>query len=87
MTRTATRQNGAEIRHQRRVRGIATGVMAAKLDIARSTLVGVENGSGQASWELLGRIREVLDVPLDSLLTEAGKHEFAEMQREAVASR
>lgn len=81
MTRSSIRQNGAVIRRLRRERSIRTGDLAKRLGVHPDYLSHVEGGRHQASWELLHGIAgpDALDVPVDRLLTDAGRAELAEV--------
>lgn len=71
-----TRQDGDAIRRLRRQRGIRTGEFAPRISAAVSTVVGVENGSYQASIELLYRMSRELGVDITEILSDRGRDEL-----------
>lgn len=65
--------NGAKIRSIRRKKGLKLGDLAREATgIRPNNLCNIENGSRDASEELLRRIARVLDVEYDDLLAADG---------------
>lgn len=60
--------DGTRVTHWRQMRGMKRTQLAAKADIAMSTLCAVERGEARARRRTLLRIADALDVDVDLLL-------------------
>jgi transcriptional regulator with XRE-family HTH domain len=56
------------VRAHRQARGMSISRLAAKAELAKTSLVTIESGNGNPSLETLWRIANALDLPLGALL-------------------
>ena len=60
--------DGTKVAHWRQVRGMKRTHLAAKADVAMSTLCAIERGEAKARRRTLLRIADALEVDVDLLL-------------------
>lgn len=70
MSSKVTRQNGLSVRHLRIKSGKKPGEFATAARISYSTLDNIENERKNASPEVLYRIAQALDVPVQAIIRD-----------------
>lgn len=76
-----TRTLGVNVKRYRESRGISVGTLAEEAGVSISHINNIESASTHASAEVLVRIANALEVPLDILLCDSLKGEANRMAR------
>lgn len=71
--REAAKQDGAAVRRHRWQAGIKVSELAERLGVSPITLTNIENGHNAASIELIHRVAEALDVPVQDICSAHGR--------------